>query len=159
MDKVPLAELRRQAISMSAGAFTAAHPHDWLVWDASVWQPAKQRADPTVRGGSQAPDGRHPLMCLSLALAPGQDHCLLGRSAQCDLSLNDSTLSSRHLAFTFDGATWRVADLRSSNGSTLDGSTLPPEVPMVLKNGAALVAGDVSLTFYTSAGLLELLAG
>lgn len=157
MDKVPLSELRKEARSSSAEAFAAAHPNDWLLWDASVWQPSKQRLEPTVRGSGQLPEGGERLLCLSLALAPGQDRLLLGRSPQCELSINDSTLSSRHLVFTRDGAEWRVADLRSSNGTTLGGSTLAPEVPMLLKNEVALVAGDVNLTFYTSAGMLELL--
>jgi hypothetical protein len=153
-----ITQLRAAAKASTPDAFLQQYSDDWLLWDTSVFQPSLARADPTVGTGRgpQAPSS--PLVCIALTLLPGQTQLVLGRSVKCDLSINDSTLSARHLLFSRQGESWQVADLRSSNGSLLDDVPLESAVPVALKNGAVLLAGDVRLTVHTGAGLYAMLA-
>jgi hypothetical protein len=154
-----IAELRAAAKASTLDAFTQQHPHDWLIWDTSSFQPSPARADPTVGTGGGPQSSSSPLVCLALTLQPGQTQLVLGRSVKCDISINDSTVSARHLHFSREGGLWQVVDLRSSNGSTLDDAPLESAVPAALKDGAVLVAGDVRFTFHTAAGLYAMLGG
>ncbi len=54
------------------------------------------------------------------ALAAG-DH-VVGRSTQCDISLDDPTLSRRHVRFTVRESGVAVSDAGSSNGTFIDGT-------------------------------------
>jgi pSer/pThr/pTyr-binding forkhead associated (FHA) protein len=92
-------------------------------------------------------------------LPSGGTECVLGRSVKCDISLNESTLSGRHLTFTrSDPGGWQVEDFGSSNGSTLDGKPIfPPGEPRALVDGAVLTAGDVHLTYRTAKSVYEML--
>jgi len=59
-------------------------------------------------------DGRH------LAF-PLDKKILVGRSQDCDICLQDSTVSRRHAEISFDGSRWSINDLGSENGTYLDG--------------------------------------
>jgi hypothetical protein len=57
----------------------------------------------------------------TLARREFSDRFIVGRDLQADVRLDDSRVSRRHLAVFFEGGRWRVRDLRSSNGTYLDG--------------------------------------
>lgn len=44
------------------------------------------------------------------------DRVILGRSAFCDIIINEASLSSEHARFTLDGDQWRITNLLSTNG-------------------------------------------
>lgn len=44
------------------------------------------------------------------------DRVVLGRSAFCDIVINEASLSSEHARFSLDGDHWRVTNLLSTNG-------------------------------------------
>lgn len=48
----------------------------------------------------------------------------LGRGEDCDLIIRDPALSRRHAAIAWTGATWRIEDLGSANGTTVAGRTI-----------------------------------
>lgn len=159
MSRFLLAELARKvAASKSFDAFYAEHPCDWLEWDTSVWRPAKHRSERTVDSIGTGPETGAPLLYLTLTAPKDGAECTLGRSTRCDVSLNESTLSARHLAFKRGADGWAVEDLGSSNGSTLDGKPLfPPGEARAMEDGHVLTAGDLRLTFRTAKSLYAML--
>lgn len=68
---------------------------------------------------------------------------LIGRSAECNLRIACSEVSRRHcrLALTENGVL--VRDLRSSNGTFVDGQPIEPETDVPLAAGARLSLGGV----------------
>ncbi len=73
-----------------------------------------------------------------------QDTFAIGRSAECDLSLDSGSVSRRHARVTrsHDGD-WRVEDLGSKNGTLLNGS--PLNGPQTLQAGDILTLGAVAI--------------
>ena len=49
---------------------------------------------------------------------------IVGRDDDCDATIPDSSVSSRHAQIAFDGVTWVVTDLGSTNGTWLNGARL-----------------------------------
>src|SRR5688572_8170155 len=68
----------------------------------------------------------------------------LGRASDCDLTLDDPSVSRRHcrLARAVDG--WSVEDLESGNGTRIDDE--PVTTPRLLPPGAVLTVGAFRLT-------------
>ena len=71
--------------------------------------------------------------------------CSIGRSAQADVRLPDHSVSINHATLLRKGASWFVVDLRSANGTFVDGSRVAGE--RELTSGARLKLGSVELTF------------
>jgi Inner membrane component of T3SS, cytoplasmic domain/Domain of unknown function (DUF1707) len=55
-----------------------------------------------------------------LPLGPGET-LVVGRSSDCDVVLEDQTVSRTHLALRYDGEGWEASDLASTNGTLLGG--------------------------------------
>lgn len=95
---------------------------------------------PATRGsGTPAligPDGEH------VALRAGRH--TIGRLPDCDLHLDDSTVSREHAAVIRRGDRWWVLDLGSTNGTRVNGRTAA-EQP--LDDGDSIELGDVVVTF------------
>ena len=130
----------------------------WLVWEAGPWRPPSARRDTLVAG----PQTRLLASGESLAIQlepkrPGPE-VRLGRGADCDLVVDDATLSRVHLVFTRDAAgRWTVRDAGSRNGTKVNGMAVR-DTPVPLERGAAIEAGAVRLTFLDAAGLFERLS-
>ena len=60
-----------------------------------------------------------PLL-LSLA-GLGYDELVVGRAPACDIVLRDIEISRRHARLVFRDGTWLIQDLRSTNGTTVNG--------------------------------------
>ena len=65
---------------------------------------------------------------------------LIGRSLDCDFILEDSTVSSRHARLSYHLNQWWFEDLKSTNGSFLDGIRV--EEPIVVKDNDEIFCGD-----------------
>lgn len=76
----------------------------------------------------------------------GSNH-VVGRSRASDLRINDGAISGLHAELKWDGATWRVQDLASRNGTLLDGRRLEPGERAPLVQGATLSFGRSELRF------------
>jgi pSer/pThr/pTyr-binding forkhead associated (FHA) protein len=48
---------------------------------------------------------------------PNADRTLIGRSPECDVFLDDVTVSRKHAELTHEGDSWTVRDLGSLNGT------------------------------------------
>jgi putative nucleotidyltransferase with HDIG domain len=77
----------------------------------------------------------------TISLAPGQV-IIAGRTAQCDLHLDDPSVSRRHCSISFNNGLLRVQDLQSANGTfinerpTTDGTARPGDL---IRLGAAII--------------------
>src|SRR5581483_2730539 len=94
---------------------------------------------------------RSTLQILS-GLESGRIHVLLGpetvigRGAQCDLIIDDASLSRRHCRVFRSGDSFVIEDLGSRNGTRVDGAVISFAVP--LREGSIVhLAAGVALKF------------
>ncbi|HXT16542.1 MAG TPA: FHA domain-containing protein [Gemmatimonadaceae bacterium] len=71
--------------------------------------------------------------------------CAIGRSPQSDVRIRDESVSSDHATLLRKGSSWFVVDLRSANGTFVDGSRVAGE--RALPSGSRLKLGAVELMF------------
>lgn len=69
----------------------------------------------------------------------------IGRSEDCDLQLDDTHLSRRHLRIESVNDAIYLTDLGSSNGTFLEGKRLPPNQRTQLSTGHYFSVGDIIL--------------
>ncbi|HEX4681923.1 MAG TPA: FHA domain-containing protein, partial [Gemmatimonadaceae bacterium] len=69
----------------------------------------------------------------------------IGRGAQCDVRIRDDSVSTTHATLLHKGGSWFVVDLRSANGTFVDGSRVAGE--RELASGSRLKLGSVELRF------------
>jgi len=70
----------------------------------------------------------------------------LGRDQNSDLVINDPEVSRRHLRLVLDGATYRIEDLGSTNGTFIHGQRLT--APALLKPGEVITLGEKIVLHY-----------
>jgi hypothetical protein len=80
----------------------------------------------------------------------------LGRADSSDISIPEESISKRHLVFELDGGT-RVTDCGSTNGTSVDGKPLTPQVAFDLRGGETLTVGNYSFLYHTPASFLAYL--
>ncbi len=68
---------------------------------------------------------------------------LIGRAAECTLVLDDDYASGRHARISYDGSTWVVEDLGSTNGTFLGATRIteprPVAVGSVIRIGRTII--------------------
>ncbi len=67
----------------------------------------------------------------------------IGRAITNDIPLNDTFLSSEHALLEWDGSSWIVEDLGSTNGSWVNGREL--DQPMPVNYGDIIQVGHVEM--------------
>lgn len=72
-----------------------------------------------------------------------QEEIRVGRDPAADLCLDHPTISARHARLRYHHSQWWVEDLRSKNGTFLNGE--PVLEPMVLTKGDRLGFGQINL--------------
>lgn len=100
-----------------------------------------------------------PAAGVSLALTG--EPVIVGRAADCTLSLDDPSLSGHHLELRRGAQGWTVRDLGSSNGTSLAGEPLQPQLAAAVIDGASRIEAGRSVLELRSAGKptpLELVA-
>ena len=73
------------------------------------------------------------------------NRCLIGRDRGCDVRLTADEVSRRHALIWREGPDVWVADLRSSNGTAINGVAV--REPSLVQTGDAVVFGSVECTF------------
>jgi FHA domain len=155
-----LSLLVRQHLALKE-KFHAKYPHPWLVWEAGAWNVPE-----TLEGNVAAT--RLPLTDLRDCLPAGDAMCFelvamaergpigLGRASHNAMVVNDATVSREQLVLTPtpDGQ-WQVTRLPGSRPVSLEGVSMEPEQPAVLRPGLQLQVGDVRLTFHDAEGFNE----
>jgi FHA domain/zinc-ribbon domain len=75
---------------------------------------------------------------------PGDGRTLVGRSPECDIFLDDVTVSRRHAEIIRDGDTFTIRDLGSLNGTYVNRKRIETAV---LENDDEVQVGKYRLTF------------
>jgi hypothetical protein len=155
-----LSSLVHRFSTSDLASFAKVNADAWLLWEPGSWKPARRTTlvmepiDPgTKPKGTEA---------LALVLEPPKNHpqVRLGRAEDCELCLNDATLSQQHILLMRDEqGHWTVRDAQSRNGTWLDGVKMAAGKPAALHSGAQIRAGEVLLTFYSPAGLFSRIRG
>ena len=70
----------------------------------------------------------------------------VGRQESCDASVDDPSISKLHASLTWTGATWRIRDENSLNGTFVNSDELV-RAEGELSDGDALALGDFQLVF------------
>ncbi len=76
-----------------------------------------------------------------------EDEFIIGRTADCDVMLDEGTVSKHHACIRWKRRRAALEDLASSNGTFLDGTRLKPHTPLPLKDNDALDFGGVRVLF------------
>ncbi|HEX4691722.1 MAG TPA: DUF3662 and FHA domain-containing protein [Solirubrobacteraceae bacterium] len=75
------------------------------------------------------------------------DGAVLGRSRDCDITLDDANVSRHHAEVRPSGGSWVVRDLGSTNGVKVNGRRIDASRPQSLKPGDVVELGTSRLTF------------
>lgn len=75
----------------------------------------------------------------------GQGKVVIGRSPDCDITIDNPAVSRRHATIDFNGSEYILTDLGSSNGTFLNGEKI--NAAEVLKPGDSISVAKFSLTF------------
>ncbi len=86
----------------------------------------------------------------SLFHLPWTGEVVIGRGSETQLRLQDASVSRRHAKMMIADGRARVADLESSNGTSVNGERL--EGVADLRSGDVIAVGDVTLVFHAGAG-------
>lgn len=70
---------------------------------------------------------------------------IVGRGADCDLTLQEAQASRQHVELRRYGDQWLIVDLGSTNGTLVDGVTLPPQMARPLSPGSIVTIGGTHL--------------
>ncbi len=147
--------LARHHQSNDMASFERSHPGPWLVWEAGPWRPPAPDRATRASSGRRARTSTGDALALQVAPRPGHgiaEGIRVGRGPDNDLVVDDGTLSRAHLVLRAGQAGWTLQDLRSSNGTRVDGAPVAAE-PVPIEPGACIEAGSVRLTFYDARGL------
>jgi pSer/pThr/pTyr-binding forkhead associated (FHA) protein len=68
----------------------------------------------------------------------------VGRLAECDITLDDPSVSRRHARISQDGSAWTITDLGSTNGVKVNGERV---VTADLRDGDRIELGNARLAF------------
>ncbi len=132
--------------------FERVRPGPWLVWEAGPWRPPSARRETLQAGPNTALLASGESLAIELAAKDRGDEVRLGRDVDCDLVIDDATLSRVHLVLRRDAkGAWSAQDAGSRNGTKVDGA--PAKLALPLRQGSVVEAGAVRLTFYDAAGL------
>lgn len=72
-----------------------------------------------------------------------QAEFFVGREPECELQLDDSTVSARHARFSFHHGHWWAEDTGSKNGTMLNENLLT--MPTIVTNGDTIACGNTTL--------------
>ena len=133
--------------------------------DAASFHTAFAKRDPSRPLSAPPPPARAPhrpevFTVLKRPGGPFEDRIGLGRARNADVHLPLARLSKYHAYVTTsaDGAAYLIADAGSKNGTYVDGVRLPTREPVPLRDGCEIQLGPYVFQFYTSRGLVDLVA-
>jgi hypothetical protein len=144
--------LIRQQLALKDG-FLKRYPHPWLIWEQGAWDVSgagEQNAGMTMPPVEDLQDCLPTGDVLAFELAVSAPQTLkLGRSAQNDIVVNDTTVSREHLALICSTPGFWTAEVRAGNHAlSISGKAIAQGVQAPLKHGDVLKVGEVLLTFY-----------
>jgi hypothetical protein len=128
-----------------------------VCWPMLVWESPPPRPDPHLGFARstlsnvrcQRPHTSEPLVFELRKSAAEPGEISLGRSPDCDVVVEDATVSRLHAVFRKEPHTgmWHVVDAESHNGTFLAGVLTVPGRPSPLFERASLRFGAVEMSF------------
>lgn len=79
----------------------------------------------------------------------------LGRTSENDIAIPEYSVSRKHCIIARVGTEYRLTDMASTNGTTVDGVRLAPQKPMPLRGGETISLGRLMLVFYFADGFIR----
>jgi len=76
-----------------------------------------------------------------------QNDIVIGRSVECQVYIDDKSLSRSHAKFVVVGQEVSIIDLGSTNRTIVNGNSLPPLAPCLLKNNDQIKTGNIIFKF------------
>jgi RNA polymerase sigma-70 factor (ECF subfamily) len=67
----------------------------------------------------------------------------IGRAEDCELRVDDATISKHHARIAWCEGSWQVTDLGSRNGTSINRWTLTPNEPVIVHDGDTLAVGPL----------------
>ena len=123
-------------------------------------EPTLRPATPIARQASSRLLSSEPLVAVVrgasggwIAPLPEKSELIIGRSAECDLSIPDPTVSRRHVRVHV-GTELAIEDLGSANGTTYDAKALRPFERTVIELGHPIDVGSATLFVHAARGAL-----
>ena len=130
--------------------------HAWLVWEPGPWRRASPFAR-TIRPDDEdtpPPLPRPQAQCVPLDVGEGPAFIRVGRSPQCEVMINDATVSRVHLGLARDTAgDWHCVAL-SASASYLEVFMTIGEAQH-LSDGDQVRVGEVVLTLHGMTSMAE----
>ena len=75
-----------------------------------------------------------------------EETTVLGRSPECDISINETSVSRRHAQISRKGETLYIEDLKSQNGTWINGHPINPGFQVGLKEGDTVSLGNICMS-------------
>ena len=72
----------------------------------------------------------------------------VGRAAESDVVIEDDSVSAAHARLEWDLGAWRITDLGSTNGTSVEGVKLAANIPTPLPYGSTVRVGGVKMIFH-----------
>jgi pSer/pThr/pTyr-binding forkhead associated (FHA) protein len=126
-------------------------------WPVLVWESPPPQKDPHLRFARSTlsniqfsrPAISEPLVLELRQRTPKVEEVTLGRSPDCDIVIEDATVSRLHAVFRKEPHTgmWHVVDAESHNGTFQAGVLIVPGRPTPLFERASLRFGAVEMAF------------
>jgi hypothetical protein len=149
-------DLTKQVNATDRDKFIAEHSGIYLLLDprsvseafGSVTYAAYLEEDEEARPAGR-PKGisAHPLS--------GKDKLNIGRAQECDIQINDGSISKVHACFVLKPSL-QLIDLGSQNGTFVDGKALLPNQPRALQAGMTLRFGVLPVDLVDGGRLYDL---
>jgi len=86
--------------------------------------------------------------CFAMPVVPGRRY-VVGRALECDIVIDDASVSRRHAAVTIDDPSL-IEDLGSTNGTNLQGRRILPGTKARIDFGVAVEVGSATLVLHRS---------
>jgi hypothetical protein len=144
-DRLRLGEFGIQARLVHAGHDAGDEPSQGDHGHTMVYTTSDRLAEPL-----RAPDPRRGSAVLSVQGRTellGSGGGVIGRSRDCDVTVEDANVSRHHAEVRPSGGSWIVRDLGSTNGVKVNGQRVDPSRPQSLRAGDVIELGTSKLTF------------
>ncbi len=129
-----VAAIRWESIATIGGVLALAV---WALRDPA--SPAQQTADQGAAARFKILVARHSARVVEL-----EDGATLGRSSDCTVTIDDTTVSKHHARLTLENGAW-LEDLGSTNGTYVNGRRV--EGSTVLRPGDRIALGAAKIVF------------
>ena len=150
--------LTRQVQMLQREEFLKRHPHPWLVWEPGNWDPPRTPTESDI-GKTHLPDPSRPAgpgagdaLCFELVAKDSEHLFRVGRSSDCEIVLNDMTVSREQFHLAIKDSVWTLVPLQSARTS-LEARDVTG--PVKLERAASLQAGGLKLSFVPAPAFVD----